>query len=542
MERWIVWRGWRNGRWAAGGIAAAAALGAAIVLWMTAHWGVGADSDGLAYLILARQVAARQEYGYPLPGGGVKPMTHFPPGYPLTVAAMHLLTGGSMANAALVLSILAFATLIALAGWLTFRHTRHFWPAVGVAAWLAVAPGLLYIYGWARSETVFITLLLLLGALLTRWEEHPSPAGALAIGLLAGWITYVRWVGVIAAAWVLLWMGWVNRRQSLARGWRCPIVTALGAGVPVGALLLANRLRAGSATNRRILWHPPTAAQWQQALQTVGDWLCPACHLGARGETLLGGLMVLGGLMLVALAWHRAARQGKASVWRVFVARWGSFAGLYFGALVGAITVVDAATPLDKRLLAPLLPVLTMVLAVTVWRLLHERPMAATVVSALWLAFLAFTLWGDYHAFYDMRWGGVAVRSFRWQQAKIWEAVRSLPPDVLVLTNDMEGTVYYTGRPVHLLDVPVMKNGRLYHYDASLNEMQPLPYRDMQTWGLALARSLEGRCVAVVYVTLKQPDNPALEQAFEVVARFRSGLLLAPPGGEACLSRERGNR
>jgi len=406
---------------------------------------------------------------------------------------------------------------------------------LGVALWLAVGGGLLEIYAWARSETLFITLLLLVGWLLMRWEEHPSLAGALAVGLLTAWMTFVRWMGLAVVAWALLWMGWVVWQRRLARGWKHLALAAAGAGVPVGALLLVNRLAAGAATNRRLLWHPPSAAKWQQALQTVGEWFCTACRLDARGEMLVGALAVVGALGVVVFAWRRAARHQEAC--GAFVGRWGSFVVLYFGALVAAITLVDAATPLDKRLLAPLLPVLSLVLAVAAWECLRRRPIALTAGSVLWALFLAFTLWGDYHAFYDMRWGGVAVRSFRWQQAEIWKAVRTLPPDVLVLTNDMEGTIYYTNRPAHLLDVPVLKDGRLYHYDASLAEMVPLPYADMRAWGEALARSLQGKCVAVVYVTLKQPSNPALEQAMDVVARYRSGLLLAPPGGKACLRR-----
>jgi len=36
-------------------------------------------------------------------------------------------------------------------------------------------------------------------------------------------------------------------------------------------------------------------------------------------------------------------------------------------------------------------------------------------------------------------------------------------------------------------------------------------------------------------VTLKAPENRALEDAFRLVKREKSGLLLAPPGSEACL-------
>ncbi len=535
-EKIARWPGWRHPRWAAGAAAAASALAAAIVWWMTAHWGPGADSDGLAYLILARQIAAGHGYGYPLPGGGIYFMTHFPPGYPLTLAGVHFLIRGTMAQAALAVSIASYVLLIVLAGATLYPATRHAWPVAGLVFWLAVSYGLLRIFGWARSETVFLGLVWLLGWVVSRWEARPSAAGALAAGLLAGWIVFVRWIGVAVWGWLVLWLACYPGRRAR---WRDAVLAGVGGGVPVGLLLLVNHVRGAAATNRRLLWHPPGWAKWQEALRTVGEWVFGPWHPQPATAALLGALVVAAVTAAVVAAWRQAARAGdaEAAAFHRLAARWGSFMAVYFVALVLAISWVDAATPLDWRLLVPLLPAGAVVAAAAVWRLLAPHPRWAMAAALLWAGFLVFNLQTDYRDLFDMRWGGVAVRSYRWQQAALWPALRALPQDVQIFTNDLEATIYYTGRPARRLEVPVSRGGRLYRYDPSLARLTPLPYPTMKAWGQAVARSLRGQCGVFVYITLKEdtPQPAALTQAFEVLARYPSGLLLIPPGSEQCL-------
>ena len=244
---------------------------------------------------------------------------------------------------------------------------------------------------------------------------------------------------------------------------------------------------------------------------------------------------------VVVAGWQRA-RAGTGPTGgrvRALLVSWGTFVGVYFVALVAAITFADAATPMDWRLLAPLLPPLSLMAAAAAWEVLHSHQRALAAATVLWAVFLAATLLAEHGAFFDARWGGVALRSFRWQQAKIWEDARALPPEALLLTNELEATIYYTHRPAEPLVVPTVQGGRLLVMDSSTDEARVLPYPDMEAWGKAVAAGLEGRCAAVVYVTLKAPENRALEDAFLLMKREKSGLLLAPPGSEACLGASR---
>ena len=535
LKRLVTWKGWESPWLAAVGVGGSAALAAAIVRWVSAFWGLGANSDGLAYLILTRSLLAWKGYGYPLPDGGIKPMTHFPPGYPLTLAGLSAL-GLTPENAALVVSMVSFAALIGFAGWAMYRVTHHAWPVVGLAAWLAVAFGTLRIYAWVLSETLFMAWLFFVGWALARWLEAPSRRRALLVGLAAGWLVYIRWIGLVALAWVglvMLWAWW--RRKAVA--WSEAAWALVGGVLPPLLLMGVNHLWAGAATNRRILWHPPGAAKWRAALQTLADWLGGAFVFPKAMPWGWGALVLLGALAAVALGWRWGWLRESAprERFRALLVQWGAFIGVYFVALVAAITLADAATPMDWRLLAPLLPPASLVVGAALWGVLRSRPRAAAAATALWAVFLLATLVADHHAFFDARWGGVALRSFRWQQARIWEDARALPPDALLLTNELEATIYYTRRPAQPLVVPAAKGGRLVVVDSSTKEARVLPYPDMETWGRAVAERLEGRCAAVVYVTLKAPENRALEDAFRLIKREKSGLLLAPPGSETCL-------
>ncbi len=535
LKKFVAWPGWESPHLAALAAAGSAALAAAIVLWVSAFWGLGANSDGLAYLILTRSLAAWKGYGYPQPGGGIKPMTHFPPGYPLTLAGLTAL-GLTPENAALVVSVAGFAALIGFAGWAMYRLTRHAWPVAGLTAWLAVGFGMLRIYSWVLSETLFMAWLFFVGWALARWQAGPSRRRALLAGLAAGWLVYIRWVGLVAPVWVVLVMAWAGwRRKAVA--WGEAALAGAGGALPPLLLLAVNHLWAGAATNRRILWHPPDAAKWRAALQTLAAWLGGA-FVFPRAVPWGWGVLVLAGVLAVVGAgwrrgWPRESAAGRR--FRALLLRWGGFIGLYFAALVAAITFADAATPMDWRLLAPLLPPASLLAGAALWGLLRSRPRAAAAAAAVWAAFLLATLAADHAAFFDARWGGVALRSFRWQQAKIWEDARALPPDAFLLTNELEAALYYTRRPALPLTIPAVQDGRLVVADSSTDEVRVLPYADMEAWGQAVAARLEGRCAAVVYVTLKAPENRALEDAFRLMKREKSGLLLAPPGSEACL-------
>ncbi len=546
---------WQQPRVVVAAVALAALLGVGLIWWATALWGPGANSDGLSYLVLSRSVYAGEGYGYPSPEGGVKPMTHFPPGYPLTIAAAMHLTRGAAAPAAAVVNALALVALLALAAYETYRVTHHAVPAAVVAGWLATAYAMQRLYTAVFSETVFMPLVLLVGAALAFWARRPTRGRIFAVGLLAAATVYVRWVGMVVVAWALLWAGWWAWQRLTRREWGVQMaLLAAGAGVPVVLLMGFNRWRAGSSTNRHVLWHPPHAAKWREAGVTVIEWLTPSqewlqhyapwaqggvAWLWAHPASALGMLAVLGGILWAA--WRLTRTAAESDAFKPWLVRWLAFVAVYFAALVAAITVADASTPMDWRLLAPLFPPLSMMVIASLWRLARTRPWATWAFVLLWGVVLLLMARQARWTFFEARRFGSVLRGARWQEADIWPAVRALPDDVMVMTNELEATLYYTQRPAHWFALPLHARGEVYDYDPVTGEAQRLPYENLDAWAQALASRWEGRCVALVYVNLKQrteetPAVQALQRAFETHFAGESGWIFVPRGASGCFS------
>ncbi len=522
----------------------AVALGWGVLWWATALWGIGANSDGLSYLILARSLYRGLGYGYPALDGGVKPMTHFPPGYPWAISVFMPFTGGDPARAALILNALSLAGLILLIGGLTFALTRHAFPAAGLAAGVAVALPLYRIYPVAFSETLFLPGVLLVGWALGRWQRSPSWGWALVIGLLSAWLTYVRWIGLAVLLWALMD---ISLTALARRRWQFLGYVALagvGGLVPLGALVMTNRLRAGSATNRALVWHPPTPEKWQQAREALWAWMDPLTQWLVPHERsgLLAVVLYLAAMILVGAAYQRARHDPEGSRLRAHLRRWILFGGIYVGSVIAAIALLDASTPLDWRLLIPVFPALALLVGPSLWFFLRRIPVGVLVALVLGVALVYTNLRYDKRQLAPLHYHGGWLRAARWQKAAIWPALRNLPPETQVFTNEFEETIYYADRPAQALIFPVIRQGQAYFCDPVTEKCQEASYRSLTDWAEQLRHDFRRDCVAIAYVAVQEKEShskalrQALEQVFLPVYQDDSGLILAPPDMASCLS------
>jgi hypothetical protein len=207
---------------------------------------VGIFHDDGVYLILGKALASGEGYRYlHLPGAPLA--THYPPAYPLLLAALWKLAPDFPANVSLLL--LVNAALLAMTAWAIERFTRS---RLGWPRWLAAAGAiagtlsmpLLLLSSVVMSEVLFIALaILLLGTSERALEETATrPARDLWLGAATGALTLVRAqaialpLAVIAlfllerqwrrAAWcaaavmlvMLPWQLWVAVHDSLLAG------------------------------------------------------------------------------------------------------------------------------------------------------------------------------------------------------------------------------------------------------------------------------------------------------------------------------------
>jgi hypothetical protein len=166
---------------------------------------IGAFHDDARYLLLARSIAGGTGYRFVfVPGSPAG--THFPPAFPLVLAALWKIAPAFPASVTLFKLLNAF--MLALAGFAAFVFARDRaalppWVATGVALAFAGSVPVLFLDGVLFSEPFFIAALI--GALMVseravRSETSEGVAHLAAIafgaGLAIGAVTMIRTLGI----------------------------------------------------------------------------------------------------------------------------------------------------------------------------------------------------------------------------------------------------------------------------------------------------------------------------------------------------------
>ena len=182
-----------------GVLVAAAAL--AIALIAVPNWPVGVFQDDGIYVVLGKALASGEGYRYlNLPGAPYA--THYPPGYPLFLAALWKLSPQFPQNVAVF--TFANAAFLSLAAFATFVFARNrlglsaLGSAVVAAAGTVSVPAI--IFGvFVLSEPMFMACLLPVLLYAERQADGGTWRDALFVGLAVGALAMVRSNGMFVA-------------------------------------------------------------------------------------------------------------------------------------------------------------------------------------------------------------------------------------------------------------------------------------------------------------------------------------------------------
>jgi hypothetical protein len=190
----------------------------------------------------------------------------------------------------------------------------------------------------------------------------------------------------------------------------------------------------------------------------------------------------------------------------------------YLVVLAGSLLLVDASTPIDQRLAAPLLSLVIVLVASTLpglWRAFAgKRVLRALVVvgvALFLLSSLSRSRWLAREIQFDA--GGLAAAV--WLESGLAETLDALPPDTLLFTDNPEAVYFLSGRGAFGLP----------------SRFDNVTMRDRPDYAPSLAelrRRLRSKDGAVVVFT---PAEGGLERS--IVEDVTRGLLLLYAGGEA---------
>lgn len=326
-----------------------ALIGALLVLFATRQ-GIGVSNDSVLYLDAAQHVL-RGDGMVVFTAAGPRPLTHFPPLYPAVLAGVGAL-GLGVQRAAVLVGATLFTSLIVSIGCLTWRMSGSIVGSIVAEFVVAHAPSILEIYAMAWSEGLFLILAIWSLAITAEYlKTHRSRDFVLAL-CLAALASLTRYAGLALVGTIAVALLLDNRRS-----WR-QLSKEIGTGLLVlgatfGFWMLRNLYVAGNTTNRSLALHPIGSLHVSVAVATVFRWLVPFPDWSTPASSIEIVLaVVLCTLTFTILQRANSDRErlpAVDSLRRLLTL----FAFTYAGFLVFSISLVDASTPPDARILSP---------------------------------------------------------------------------------------------------------------------------------------------------------------------------------------------
>ena len=416
--------------------------------------GMGLTDDSIAYIAGARSMLAGDGYREAwLNSNG--PVTHFPPGFS-SVLAFFGLFGLDPLRGTRFVNALLFGANAGLLGILAWRMTPSLRAGLVLALLFVSSGEMLPVHSVAMSEPLFIFL-----SLLSLWmfdlyfERHHHWLWLLLCATLAGMAYLTRYSGLaLVAAYVvalfILHGDWKKRFTSIGIFLVGVLPWALGWAI-------RNRIVAENATNRALFWHPIPAENWTGAFRVFSNFFIPVETW--RREIFKAGIIewltviVLGAVLVWTLlkGWEYFSKpqqpskgEGSGSESRPIIAfTTALFMFAYIASTLASMTLFDAATKFEVRILSPIFVCLLILLVYFgVWLKNKNR----IVVIMLTLILLGFSFYKQSTVFAHWSKGGIGYASFQWYDSQAMAFLRTLPDDVTIYTDEPGAVYLYTGR------------------------------------------------------------------------------------------------
>ncbi len=409
------------------------ALVGTIALLLVTRKGAYASPDSAFYVGTARNLL--DGHGFSAPPGS-PPLSHFPPLFPLVLAAVGWLTGLDPLDAAAVVNPLLLGATALLVAVVVLRGTGSVGLGVAASAAVVGAVDLLVYFASALTEPLFVMLVLAaMVALASAVEGERRWPWVAAVAFTAG-ACLTRYVGValVAAEVAVLVMAggrrWAGRAAAFAAASLAPLAVWLAV--------------AGSG-NRPVVVHVFDADYWVDGFRSLSRWVLPPyVAWPVRGVATAA---VAAGLVAMAIVARRRNPNGdrRADLLGLLLP---AFAIAYVVVLVADRILLDATGRLDLRFLA----VLHVVAVVGLFPWLHRtvtgraRPTFAAIgIGLLVLQVLYAGSW-VIDGLTDTSVGRRGLTAAAWEDSTVLAAVAALPPDVTVYSNAPEAVFLLTGR------------------------------------------------------------------------------------------------
>ncbi len=463
------------------------ATASSLMYWMMSH-GPGISPDSIVYLESARSILAGQ--GVVVAG---VPMTHFPPVYPLLLAAVGLVDH-DLLHAVRLLHAFLFGADVVLVGSAVYLATgrRNVPAALAGLLFVVSAPGLdLHAMAWSEPLFFAFTLagLLVLAAQVSHPNRRMVALGATCLGLAMA----TRYVGIMLIP-VLLLVLWFVGSRSVRDRMRDSFVAIPLVVAPLGLWMVRNTMLSHGVTDRTLAWHPVGRAHLEQLVHTLSDAILPL-----PVSVLAKVALLLGLLFLLAASWRQSPTE-EHNDWYTGLSRsllllLVLFAVTYVAFLLVSISLADANTPLDDRLLFPVYGCAIVAGTIIGARFAWSRSWAGWGLSALVALSLGLRMVPAAETVIRVHRDGSGYSSAGWRGSPAIAQLGALSRSVVVFSNASEAVGYLTA--LHVLPLP-----------DSLSPATLLPNRRFQAEIATLCARVNSGLAVAAYLTTEGIGDP----------------------------------
>ncbi len=415
----------------------------------TRNWGVGVSHDSIFYISAAENLLKGNGISQIGEGNVVKPLTHFPPLYPLSLSMLGYFIG--VREAADWCAAIFFGINAVLIILLIFQATKSQGVSLLGGLLALISPLLLSIHLEAMSEPLYLSatlasIILLAGFLRNRNNWH------LILAAAAASLSYLtRYIGVsvlITGLFSLLLLYPGSYRTKLKKA----ILYTTVAFIPNFIWYIRNYRLTGSLTNRVLSFHPITLEKLKEGLLSISEWIFPETVpvVLSLGLIMFILIIMMGGLFIEFID-ARKGRSIKEALQRnpipILLAL---HIGVYVVLLSASLTFFDSSTRLDNRILMPFYVMFLVLVFIGIQKILalSKSPLrrilymvSAVLLSAVVIVY-ASRSWDLVRA---IRQEGSGFNSAAWHNSEIITVLRRLDSDVVIYSNEALPVYYLTG-------------------------------------------------------------------------------------------------
>ena len=425
-------------------LVAVAAIG--LMLYST-PLGVGLGFDAVAYISAARNLLNGIGLGR-LTCLGFKPMTLWPPLYPLVLALFGLF-GFNVLIAARIASAIGFGVTVFLAGIIVSRITKSLVFSLMGACLLLLFGSILRTFSWAMSEALYIPLFLAVLFTFGEYLEHSSQKYLIYCSLLVGLTILTRYIGgSLLAIGILILI--LDNNSSFVMRIKNVFIFSVIACIPILVWLGRNEIVAHSSTSRKLGFNFPQIIEFDPFIKQLMSWILPVSFTFHRMRLLLIGGCFIG--LIISTIYIIIVRRKKFSNQFNILVLFLLHNIIYPLVVIATIVfIIPSISIVDERIMIPLLVSLLILLTIIVFYVWNTQKWLVRIICILiFLWMIVYNIPQQRETIRTLHSDGQGYAARIWKESPATEYLKRMPTE-MIYTNDFQALYFMADKNACIL-------------------------------------------------------------------------------------------